>query len=204
MSDRRASAEALPATVEPVRVAARRLRWFRAALARFLDRLGGEIGCDFEVDEPRLAAAFVSWLRAVAAQKPHDPGARRAYFEFAAGLMLRELVRDMPIRATRAPDRAAPDSAARFWPEGYAATTFCMAVTAAALRQEFDADFAVAPEMDDVRQWWSFRENAAEDPAMAVAFLDMFTGHEPDWMTPGLFPARLRRELGASLAAAVP
>ena len=36
----------------------------------------------------------------------------------------------------------------------------------------------------------------AEDPTLSVAFLDLLMGHEPDWLAPGLFAARLRREVG--------
>lgn len=186
----------LPATREPLRVAARRLRWFREALHRYLDHVGAEIGCAFQVDDSKVAAAFVAWIRAVEAQRPADPEARREYFEFAAGLMLRELLRDVPVRAAAVPGRVDPGSAAAFWPEGYACTTFCLTVAQAALAQEFQDPGAVAPEIDDLRHWWSFRENVQEDPAVSVAFLDMLMGHEPDWLTPGLFSARLRREVG--------
>ncbi|QIE54184.1 hypothetical protein G5B40_01225 [Pikeienuella piscinae] len=33
----------------------------------------------------------------------------------------------------------------------------------------------------DLRTWWSFRENFAEDSAVAVPFLELFAGDEPDW-----------------------
>ncbi len=189
-------ADLLPATGDPVHVAARRLRWFRTAFRGYLDHLEGEMGCTFDLDEGRLAEAFVAWLRAVEVQRPADPAARKAYFEFAAGLMLRELVKAAPVRMAAAPTRAAPDSAAAFWPEGYACTMFCLFVVRAALRQEFAEDVGPAPEALDLRNWWSFRENAREDPTISVAFLDLFLGHEPEWFTPGLFSARLRRELG--------
>ncbi len=190
-----AGIDLLPATGEPVHVAARRLRWFRTAFRGYLDHLEGELGCTFDLDEGRLAAAFVAWLRAVEAQRPADPAARKTYFEFAAGLMLRELVKTMPVRTGTAPTRAESDSAAAFWPEGYACTMFCLTVARAALRQEFAEDAGPAPEALDLRNWWSFRENAREDPTISVAFLDLFMGHEPDWSTPGLLSARLRREI---------
>ena len=37
---------------------------------------------------------------------------------------------------------------------------------------------------DDLRTWWSYRENVGEDPALAIAFLDMFIGSEPNWVMP--------------------
>lgn len=198
MSEAPRATDLLPATADPVHVAARRLRWFRLAFHGFLDHLGEEIGCAFDLDEPRLADAFVAWLRAVEAQRPSDPVARRDYFEFAAGLMLRHLVQTMPVRARAAPSRAAPDSAAAFWPEGYACATFCLTVARAALRQEFGDDAETPSESLDLRTWWSFRENAREDPASTVAFFDLMLGREPNWLFPTLFSARLRRELGGS------
>lgn len=188
--------DALPDTREPVRVAARRLRWFRAALGHHLDQLGAALGCRFALDDAKLAGIFVRWLRAVEAQRPADPAERRAFFEFAAGLMLRELVADMPLRAAGPATGADPGSAAAFWPEGYACVTFCLAVMLAAVAQEFDEEAAVAPAIDDLRSWWSFRENAAQDPAVSVGFIELLLGHEPNWLLPGVFSARLHRELG--------
>ena len=34
---------------------------------------------------------------------------------------------------------------------------------------------------DGLRTWWSFRENASQDPARAMGFLDLFTGSDPNW-----------------------
>lgn len=198
MSDRSVVGGSLLPAREPVRIAVRRMRWFRAALHRYLEGLGEAVGCEFEVDNRRLAVVFVRWLRAVEAQKPVDPEARRAFFGFAGGLMLRELVAGMPVRAKGPPTLAPPDTAVAFWPEGYACTMFCIAVTSAALAQEFDQRTALAPALEDLRHWWSFRENAAEDPVVSVPFLEMFLGHEPQWRTPGIFSAHLHRELTSS------
>lgn len=195
MSDQSAIGSVLPPTGEPIRIAVRRMRWFRAALHRYLEELGETFGCEFEIDDRKLAAVFVRWLRAVEAQKPLGFSARHAFFEFAGGLMLRELIAEMPVRARAAPTLARPDSAAAFWPEGYACTMFCLVVTSAALAQEFDRRTTLAPAMEDLRHWWSFRENAAEDPTLSVPFLEMFLGHEPEWLMPGIFSARLHREL---------
>lgn len=189
---------ALPPTAEPVRVAARRLRWFRSAFHRFAEAQGRALGCGFEIDDRKIAAAFVRWLRALEAHQPIARDARRVFFPFAAGLMLRELVADLPLRATGAPARADADSPAAFWPEGYTATLFCLSVTAAALAQEFDEATTLAPEVDDLRHWWSFRENVAEDPMLAVPFLEMFLGQQPLWRVPGSFWGRLHRDLSPS------
>lgn len=186
---------ALPSSNEPLRVAVRRLRWFRAAFAACVEATGQECGCRFEIDQGKLTEAFVAWLRAIDRQKPADKAERRAFFEFAAALMLRELTRAMPLRALSAPSRVAANSPAAFWPEGYACTAFCLTVFGAASEQEFHDRPALAPAFGDLRQWWSFRENAGDDPAFAAGFLQLMLGHTPNWVMPDVFRERLKQEL---------
>jgi hypothetical protein len=195
MSELPRHADVLPATNEPLRIAVRRMRWFRAAFQRFVEATGQEIGSRFVVDDAKLAAIFVRWMRAVEAQKPSDRTARRDYFEFAAGLMLRELTGDMPVTAATAPGKAKPDSAAAFWPEGYVCTMFCLTVHSAAMAQEFHAKTEFAPAINDLRHWWSFKENADQDSRFSVGFLRMMLGNQPDWVLPDVFRARLQQEV---------
>lgn len=190
--------EALPPTNEPLRIAARRLRWFRLAFDRFIRATGEQIGCRFELDEARLAEIFVRWLRVVEGQKPALRADRHDYFAFAAGLMLRELMATLPIKAQSTPTKADADTAAVFWPEGYACTMFCLTVHSAAMRQEFHEGAEVSDAIDDLRQWWSFRENVSHDPAFSAGFLQMVLGHQPNWMMPDVFRARLGQELAAA------
>ena len=103
----------LPATTEPLRVAIRRLRWFRDAFARQLAELTAETGISFTVDDRKLAQIFVAWVRDVEAQKPADPSHRRAYFDFVSALMLRNLLRDLPVKPVPcrpAPTRTGPNT----------------------------------------------------------------------------------------------
>ena len=65
---------ALPATGEPYRIAVRRLRWLRAALNDQLEAVTAETGVRYRVNDRKLAAAFVAWVRRVEAQNPRDPG----------------------------------------------------------------------------------------------------------------------------------
>ena len=195
MSETPLYAQAIPATNEPLRIAVRRLRWFKQAFLRHVEVIGRDLGCTFEVDEARLAAVFVRWLEAIEQQKPADKTQRRAFFEFAAGLMLRELVSDMPLKATSPASLAKPDSAAAFWPEGYCCTMFCMSVHAAAMAQEFQANTEVDASFDDLRHWWAFRENARQDAGFSAGFLQMVLGNRPNWMFPDVFRERLAREL---------
>lgn len=187
--------DALPRVNEPLRVAIRRLRWFKPAFLRFVAATGREIGCTFTVDEAKLAAIFVRWLEAIEREKPADRGERRAFFEFAAAMMLRELVADMPVAATGVPALADAGSAAAFWPEGFVCTTFCLSVHAAAAAQEFHVKIDVDPAVDDLRHWWSFRENVREDKNFSAGFLQMLLGWQPNWTLPAIFRERLARDL---------
>lgn len=193
----------LPATTEPLRVAIRRLRWFRQAMERQLTQLQAETGLRFAVDDRKLARIFVDWLRQIEGQKPRDPAARRAYFDFVSALMLRDLLRDVPLTAGPLPvgaDTALPEY---FWPEGFACTLFCLNIRAAVLEQEFNAEATLAPDFFDLRSWWSFRENVGSDANAAMGFFDVFTGQNPDWQMPDSFRRRLDRSLagtGATVA----
>lgn len=189
-------AHLLPATNEPLRVAVRRLNWFRRAFAQYVDLTGQQIGCEFDLDQSVLTGVFVRWLRAIDQQKPAGKAERKDFFEFSAALMLRELNRTMPITARQTPRLAAPDSAAAFWPEGYACTMFCLKLLQAASDQEFHEHPHVSAAFDDLRQWWSYRENVAQDSSFAAGFLQMLLGHEPNWMMPDVFRSRLHRDLG--------
>ena len=195
MSDLPPLSGSLPPSNEPLRIAVRRMRWFRTAFDAYVAALGMRIGCVYKIDEARLARIFVRWLRAVERQKPADAKDRHDYFEFAAGLMLRELTADMPLSVLTPPTKTDANSAAAFWPEGYACTLFCLTVHSAAMQQEFDDKPEVSPAIDDLRHWWSFKENAAMDASFSVGFLQTLLGHQPNWMMPDVFRVRLRKEL---------
>lgn len=185
----------LPETAEPLRDAIRRLRWFRQALDRQLEDLRSETGLGFTVDDRKLAQIFVNWLREVDAQKPKDASARRAYFDFVSGLMLRDLLREMPLQAGPLPANADLSQPEYFWPEGFALTLFCLNVRAAVIEQEFNAETTLAPEFFSLRQWWTFKENVAQDAATAIGFFDVFAGNHPDWQMPDSFRHRLHNVL---------
>ena len=197
MSELTPHPEAIPATNEPLRIAVRRLRWFKQAFLRHAEAYGRDLGCVFDVDEAKLASGFVRWLEQIERQKPSDRTQRRDFFQFAAALMLRELTSDMPVRASSPPTSVGPDSAAAFWPEGYCCTMFCLSVHAAAIAQEFQESTDVDPSIDDLRHWWSFKENALRDAGFSAGFLQMLLGQQPNWVMPDVFRARLTDELVA-------
>lgn len=183
----------LPPTNKPLRIAARQLHWFRTAFEAHAALCGELMGHRFQIDELKLARAFVHWLKNIEQQRPAKKAERREFFEFAPSLMLRELIAEMPLRTTKPPQQVVQGSAPEFWPEGYVATTFCLTVYAATMDQEFHAKVEIDQMIDDLRSWWSFRENASEDTSYAAGFFQKVLGNEPNWSMPGNFSARYHR-----------
>lgn len=176
----------------PVRKSAQRLRWFVRAFEDHVARAEAETGHCFAVDRTALARVFAAWLHDFQAQKPVRDEDKPAYVGFAAGLMLRALIAGAPVRIrSRAPGDASDP--ARFWPEGHLYVGFCLDVRGMVIASDFAGTQHVAPALQDLRTWWSFRENVAEDPSRAIGFLDLFAGEAPDWTAPQLFRAPRHR-----------
>jgi hypothetical protein len=193
---------ALVADTPDIRHAARRLRWFSASFTRQVELLSEDSKVAYAIDQKKLARVFVAWLRTFEAHRRFADLDRRDFTHFVAGAMLRELIRENPLKATAVPVGADASNPAYYWPEGYAYVAYCLNVVDAVLEQEFDARLAPAPELDDIGFWWSFRENTRADPGWAIAFLDKFSGQEPSWDAPDLFFGRRRAKaaLGADPA----
>lgn len=173
----------------PVRKSVQRLRWFVDAFQEQAARTTEETGIKFEIDQSLLAGAFSTWLRSFDAQKPTEPGRRVPFVGFAAGLMLRSLVQSDPATAGSVPQTADAGCPAEYWPEGYLYVSFCLNLRALVLQQDFKRELPAVPKPRDARAWWSFKENVQSDPSLAIPFLDLFAGEEPDWTTPGMFDA---------------
>ena len=188
---------ALEDTDRPVRKAIRRLRWFVRSFREQVAQTSAATGVHFATDDAKTTAVFIDWLRAFEAQKPANPQDRRAYVGFAAGLMLRALIRQDPLSVVARPALADPENPAYFWPEGSVYVAFCLNVRAAVLAQDFHEDQRLAPEMTDLRSWWSFRENVAEDSSLSIAFLDLFAGEDPDWTMADVFRPAEARQISA-------
>lgn len=175
----------------------RKLGRFRAAFEDDARRLGARHGWRYDIDEQALARMFFDWIDAIGGEADGARANRAGFTLFCGGLALAGLVRDAPARAHRtgapAPDpgrEIAADRIARFWPEGFLYVDFCIGVVSAVFEQEFGAPPPLDPCLDDLRTWWSFRENVTEDPALAAGFLDRFFGREPDWTFPGRLAMR--------------
>lgn len=172
---------------QPIRKSAQRLRWFVTTFADQVARTERETGNSYAVDAPKLAQVFAEWIRAFDAQKPSRIEDKAAYVGFAAGLMLRTLVQHNPVTLGQRPDGADTSNPAYFWPEGYLYVAFCLNVRGLVIEQDFAGVQALSDAVDDTRTWWTFKENVDQDPRMAIAFLDLFAGEEPNWDMPELF-----------------
>lgn len=189
--------EMLGSADTPVRKSVRRLRWFKETLHRQVQVLEDQTGITFETNDNTVRALFLGWLEAFEAQRPNDDQKREDYVNFAAGLMLRELIKSNPVKAVKVPQDADLSNPAYYWPEGYVYVALCLNICGAVMEQDFDIERHVSPEMEDVRTWWSFRENIAEDTNLAIGFFDLFAGNSPSWEMPSIFSARKSQNVAA-------
>ncbi len=179
-----------------IRHKARHFHWFRATFREEAEQLGPLLARQFTVDETALTRTFLEWHRRFEANKGAAKDNRVNFVSFSAGLMLCELVKNDPVtaspRAATPTQDLSPELSAilAFWPEGLLYVEFCIAVANAVLRQDFGEEVRLSPSALDLRTWWSFKENAHEDPALAIAFFDLFTGREPDWSHPAMLSLR--------------
>ncbi len=180
----------LPSSNQPIRVAARQFRWFKQAFHKYTSAYSERVGVQFVIDDEKLAACFLRWLDVISTQRPGEKAEREDFIKFAPSLMLNEFIADMPIRATNHSYVDDESSVEGFWPEGYVVTTFCLSVYAATMEQEFHSEVEVNATLDDLRSWWSFKENAHQETAYAAGFFQLLLGQEPNWWNPASFKAR--------------
>ncbi|MGH6861539.1 MAG: hypothetical protein ACRECY_14885 [Phyllobacterium sp.] len=186
----------------------RQLRWFRMAFRKNAALLAQHYDYRFAIDDTRLTRAFLNWIEMVEEQKSYAQIDRRDFIVFAAGMALKQLIVESPATIRARPERAPFPPAEMqdiiaFWPEGFLYTNYCVGAIAAIHEQEFGMTPQLHTCADDLRTWWSYRENVAEVPGYAIAFLDKFLGAEPNWIMPDLASARtaIRRAAVAAKSA---
>jgi hypothetical protein len=181
--------------------AARRFRTILTSFERNLELLFKGTNIAATVDHSALATAFANWRHKFDETKHLAEVNRYDFVIFAAGLMLKELIAAKPLNAAQRQLKGnvvatvVPDHELARWPEGYAYTSFCLAVAGAILREMGEDEPDSEQAAGDPKFWDSFRENVAEDPATAVAFFDIVCGNEPNWEAPDV--PWLRRALQA-------
>ncbi len=174
--------------VTDIRHRVRQLRWFKTTFKQHARLIAGRYGASFEIDDGRLTEAFLNWAEAFSKDLGYSDLDRRDFITFAAGLLVRELLRSAPATATVIEGEAplpgdATGSIARSWPEGFLYTNYCLCVLHIVLEQE-GVRLTLPTLADDLRTWWSYRENVGDDASLAIPFFDLLTGNEPNWYFP--------------------
>lgn len=176
----------------PIRKAARRLRWFISAFNQHIEELSTETGLEYSIDNNCLRQVFLDWVKKFEQQKPTVDTIKQLYITYPAALMLQELIISQPVKVNSVVPEQTPEelSPANFWPEGYAYVVFCMNVRAAVVAEQLDLKAEPSAQFSDIKTWWSFRENAEEDPSTIIGFFQLMVGEEPKWHSPGVFDAK--------------
>ena len=174
----------------------RQLRWFKTTFKQHARLISQRYGLGYEIDDARLTEAYLNWTEAFSQDLGYSDLDRRDFITFAAGLLVRELMRGAPAQSTKSAAADAPgvisDEAlpiARDWPEGFLYTNYCLCVLHIVLEQE-GVTLTLPTLADDLRTWWSYRENVGEDLSLAIPFLDLLIGNEPNWYFPASVGSR--------------
>jgi hypothetical protein len=164
----------------------RGLSFFKQHVAQGVASIGRREGVPARFDEKTAPRIFLSWIDALMAQRAFADVDRRDYITFGAGILLKTLLEERPIRllSGQAKTTSGSGDLVSIWPEGFLATSYCLSVLDAVLDQEGLETFALGPAASDRGVWQSFRENVMQDPRLAIAYLDLFIGNEPNWTVP--------------------
>jgi hypothetical protein len=140
-----------------VRHQVRHLGWFRRSFKRCVALVTKDWGIDFTVHDEQLAKAFLDWANAFAEQRKYAELSRKDFANFAAGLLLKELIANKVCAAGDTSGLNLPDNAnervaeiIKFWPEGFLYTSFCLSVLNAVMVQDFDTVIELKPIVQDL------------------------------------------------------
>jgi hypothetical protein len=156
--------------------------------------MNSEFGISVEIKDRALTTAFFTWAQIVEyyAADPHRK--TPDYFQFLIGSLLAQLLAAHAIDAVRdiERDRSGKNGnvIAKWWPAGFASTTFCVGLVRKVIAQECGQIVTTSEKFDDIKIWQSFRENLLEEPSIAIAYFDDFMGLSPNWRNPSFFCER--------------
>jgi hypothetical protein len=182
-----------------------RLGEFFAILEIYRQEVAAGLGLSATIDAASLNRAFFDWMEAVDRDARPCAADRQDFLVFSAGVLLCELLHHDPCRVevmsgeSRAKAKGC-DEIAAFWPSGWFYTGFCLTSLAAVSRRHRGRALLPGSRADDLRTWWSFRENARKDCTSAIGFLDIFLGREPNWNMPGRIDKRAAMRHGGAAA----
>ena len=160
----------------------RRWSWCRTALPAVLLRsmhVAGAVSVE-PVNLQSLANSFWPWAAALERDSSYEFLDPVDFAHFAAGLLLSHLLAENPGPVT-SPQRSV---------EVFAVTRTVVTLLAAWRAAMAASTFQIHVEDRQSAPWTSYLENVAEDPSVAVPFLDSFTGLEPAWQYPLMIGAR--------------
>jgi hypothetical protein len=166
----------------------RRMRTFEDLFERTLEQINAVMATEMTSDRARLRAAFLTWLDNFGQTRPFANVNRRDFVNYSAGRMFAELIRHHVVSAE--PGDRNSFEPADIWPEGYAYANFCLSIALNVLAQDGHDSDAPIGLLRDQRVWQSFRENALDNPDIAVAFFDLILGNIPNWSMPQLVERR--------------
>lgn len=179
----------------------RKLRWFISAFGVHANLVEQEIGVEFAIDEGRLNDVFFDWTDSLGDNREGVETDLRDFVAFAAGLALGALVRHDPARPVDADQTRPPidlwssnrtEVNADVWPAGFLYVNFCLSVIAALEEQEFGRTLSrIHDDASDPLFWGSLYENVSADSRLAVPYLDLILGKEPNFDEPHQVMKRL-------------
>ncbi|CAE6862137.1 hypothetical protein R69746_07874 [Paraburkholderia aspalathi] len=165
----------------------------RQLLQRCCDEYDACHGVRIDVDERNFATAFFSWLDLTTSNADYRNQNAPDYFQFAFGVLLRELLQHKAVRATSSNlsnSQPSPTDIPRWWPIGYMLTFFCFGALKQTVQQECGIDLKPAAPPWRPAVWQSFREHVIEESSLAIGYFDKFMGIEPNWREPSMVANR--------------
>ncbi|MEO8544050.1 MAG: hypothetical protein ABI434_10740 [Burkholderiaceae bacterium] len=166
-------------------------QWFEAQSQLALEQAAARHALSVRVDTNVLCRAFFDWVHAVDMNEGFESRNPLDFRHAMAGLLLQQLfAAHYAIRARPLLQSTQTDGQAEAAQDGPALLLTSVVLTLLqALRQHAGAEaLALDPGLPDY--WNSYVENAAQDPATAICFLDRLTGLEPIWQAPTAVGAR--------------
>ena len=181
---------------------ARRFRVIFTSFSRNTELLFAPSGLRPKVDSAALAMAFSAWHEQFETFRYLATFNRVDFVFCAAGLMLKQLFVARPLADMEKSGPITLGDTKIQWPEGYAYTNFCLALTSAIL-QDLHADWHFNKKLADNPMFWnSFHENVGENVSTVPGFFDLLCGIEPNWYMAG-FPEQ-RPAMQSALASRAP
>lgn len=174
--------------------------WFEPAFRAALERAAAHHGVRTHLNEDILCQAFFAWVHELEMHHDLETSDPVDFRHVMAGLLLQQLLAAQ-LHVTGASRLLALHDNGNTDQADGAATLITRLVLGLlqALRQQAGAA-ALSIDATLAHYWNSYLENVAQDPAMAICYLDRMTGLEPVWDTPTLIGARpaMRAAMAAS------